>query len=620
MKRRNLLFISLFCFSALAQADDIENMDAGWHAEIQHSTGAQAEALEAWRADGFGIFLHWSANTVLQGRWEGKELTRDLWGEWMMRRAGISVEAYADAVKALHPVDFDAEAWADLIEETGFKYMVFVSKHHDGFSWFDTKVSDFNSVDHPTDFSEDVFGSLSHAVQQRGIKSGFYYSHGMDWHAPGGRGGPKGRSHEAYFDEVVLPHLNELTTKYGPQYIAWFDLGAPEDLAKKCLAMVREHQPDILVSSRLCSGMGDFNTNGDSQIPTVPVDEAWETCMTFNHHWAWYPADRDQKKSSDIIQMLAKIRSRGGNLLLNVGPDSRGRIPMREQVALKQVGRWLKKNGESIYGAKLTAYSDLPWGVCTQRPGKLYAHLLTLPSMGELFVPGLASKVTGAYFLADPKKQALPVVAVKGGYRVDLGRIDIPCEALSDADTVVVLTYIGALEIDPKPVLDQDLENRFIVKQANRRGDVTIKDLRRKPVEIHPGLEKPRYDEFAFGFTQSDAALEWSFDVTDANTFMASIEVANLTEAPISMRLTLGAQHVDIDVPVTVMNERDWRWFKEVPVGLFDGAEGMDQRLVLTLNTPLVQEVSAPKDHRGYGLMIKSVTLTSALPLKLNAD
>jgi alpha-L-fucosidase len=216
-----LMICSVTGYCQEIEEDGEDYMSSGWHSEIKEAT-SRKEAVQAWRNDGFGVLSFWSSSTVFQGRWNDRELSRDLWGEWLMKRAGVPIEDYEAALKKYNPSQFDADEWADLYKEAGFRYMVFIAKQHDGFAWWHSKAKKYNIVDHTEKYNVDVFGELCKAVGKRGIKPGFYYSHGMDWHSPGGRWGPPGRTREEYFEAVVLPHLRELAGEYGPQYVGFF--------------------------------------------------------------------------------------------------------------------------------------------------------------------------------------------------------------------------------------------------------------------------------------------------------------------------------------------------------------------------------------------------------------
>jgi alpha-L-fucosidase len=597
---------------------EMENL---WHKNTTKRDG-MAGAIRAWCDDGFGIFMHFSASTAFQGRYHGKELEKDLWGEWLMKRAEIPIPVYEAQTHEWDPDQFDADAWADAIAASGCRYFVFTTKHHDGLAMFKSEAGPYNIVDHTRFEKGDLFAQLSEAVRARGVKPGFYYSHHLDWHEPGGAGGPEGRTLDQYADALALPHLEELTTRYGQQYIAWFDCGGPEALAARCEALVRQNQPEIMVCSRVGGGLGDFSSEGDCQVPPVRIEGAWETCMTLTQHWAWFPQDRDHKPAGEVIRMLAAIRSRGGNLLLNIGPDVRGRIAVRDQVVLKQVGDWLAAHGDAIFGVRASPYGDLPWGVCTWRPGTLYLHLFCLPSQDNLFLPGFQSKITRAYFLADRQQQPLLVRTVPGGVEIDVTSVPTFAESANADDTVIALDYEGTLAVDPKPVLDHDLDNRFIPALATEQNSVALRSFRRPHVTDHGTVAYCPHDDYAHGFDTPEAGLRWTVANTEANTFYVNLEYANLTGKPVRVTLSIGGRQLTAALPVTITHDRDWRWFRSEIIGHLDVAAGHDQVIEFTVSQPISDTDRLPSyladDRPGTehdGFMLKAVTLKSLAPL-----
>jgi hypothetical protein len=360
-----------------------------------------------------------------------------------------------------------------------------------------------------------------------------------------------------YFDKVVYQHLRELNLNYGKQTVCWFDLGAPtKETAKKCITTLRETNPYIMISSRVGFGLGDFSTGGDAYVPPVPQEGAWETCMTFTHHWAWYPEDTKTKTPQDIIQMLARIRSRGGNLLLNLGPDVRGKITFKEKNCLKKVGDWLKLNGDSIYGVRATAFADLPWGVCTGKPGKLFLHILELPNLDYIYIPGINANVTGAYILADKKKTPLKIEKDEyGGRKIYL--YDADSSLIDYIDTVVVLTYEGDLTVGSTPVLDNDLPLRLVPQLAKQR-KVRCTKTRLKPITDHAGIEEPMYAQYAYGFGNEGAGVDWKFNCIATNAFYLNIKYSNLTDTTIKGTVTIGDHKYTVTMPPTSITPADY--------------------------------------------------------------
>jgi hypothetical protein len=647
MKRKTALAAALsvllagLCHPVCAEEKPLSN--EAWYA--QHK--APDEAVRQWKDLGLEIFVHWSAGTVFQGRYwpesdreagrPPKEFQRDLWGEWIKARAGIPQETYDAALKSWNPKDFDAEEWAGILADSGAKLVVYIAKHHDGFAHFRSKANDFNTCDWGK-FHTDVFGELCPALRKHGVKTGFYYSHGKDWR----HNTKTARDHAtpeemAYFEKIVYPQLRELTTRYGPQEVAWFDLGARSEFARKCVEIVRAANPDIMISSRVGQRMGDFSTGGDAYVPFVPEKvQPWETCMTFSYHWAWYPEDRKYKIPTHVIRMLANVRSKGGNLLLNVGPDVRGRIPFQEKFCLEKLGAWLKRNGESIYGARATPYAgDQPWGVCTTKPGKLFLHLFKLPGIDSVFVPGIQSKIKSAYILADKSKTPLKTTPAEFGLKVDLyhakpGFIDY-------RDTVVVLEYGGDLNLDTVTVLDNDLDNRFIPLLAeNTKSVKTSKNTRLTPVIDHGGVQEPRYYAYSYGYSKPDAVTTWKFRAAEDNYFYLNVKYANLTGETVEAVLTVDGTTIPVTLPPTHKDPPKSKDFFDtllvprpvslrngspvevpMPVAIKKGAEhAMSFQLAEASRKPALDQAPRKAGRKlRASFMLESITLKPAYPL-----
>jgi alpha-L-fucosidase len=437
-----------------------------------HTTAAQPAASKplsqdekmAWfREAKFGLFIHWGLYAVPAGTWKGQQIQGI--GEWIMNRAKIPVKEYEQLAGQFNPVKFNAEEWVQMAEDAGMKYIVITSKHHDGFAMYGSKVTKYNIVD-ATPFHRDPLKELAAACAKHNIRFGFYYSQSQDWHEPGGAGNTwdfpadaeksTSGAYDQYLREKAEPQVKELLTGYGPVCLIWFDTARMMDVngrAQRFLEICRTLQPACLIDGRLGT-KGDYRSMGDNAIPNQVVHEDWEVPATLNNTWGYKSYDNNWKTSEDLTFKLVDIVSKGGNYLLNVGPTAEGLIPQPSQDNLRTVGRWLKVNGASIYGAGPTPFGEelgapdpdgkkdkkgnpafsakKDWR-CTTKPGKLYVHLFTWPS-GSFELPATKGTVTKAYLLADPQKQTLAVK--QNGQKWS---ISLPATAPDKTDSVLVL-------------------------------------------------------------------------------------------------------------------------------------------------------------------------------------
>ncbi len=424
-------------------------------------TAEAKEARLAWfREAKYGLFIHWGLYALPAGEWEGKRV-RGI-GEWIMFRAQIPVPVYEGLAKQWNPVKFDPDAWVELAQAAGMKYIVITSKHHDGFALYDSKVSAFDVVD-ATPFKRDILKELAAACAKRGMRLGFYYSQAQDWHEKNGMGntwdfGPdEKKDYDQYLRDKAEPQVRELLTGYGPVALVWFD--TPRQMTpergQRFTDIVRTTQPQTLIDGRL-GVAGDYVSTGDNFIPGEVSPDAWETPATINHTWGYRKDDHDWKSPGDVVFKLVDIVSKGGNYLLNVGPTAEGVIPQPSQDTLRTVGRWLKTNGEAVYGTGATPWGDElgektsrgtkdlrgnplflarnEWRVTT-KPGKLYFTFFHEPRV-PFDLPPMKNAVKRAYQLADGQ----PIETKTEGGRTQL-LISRP--VLDPTGTVIVVEIEG---------------------------------------------------------------------------------------------------------------------------------------------------------------------------------
>lgn len=395
----------------------------------------------------FGVFLHWGVYSMM-----GQ-------GEWVMNNRSINYEEYAKIPGGFYPQYFDAEEWVKAFQEAGVKYITITSRHHDGFSMFHSKVSDGYNIVDATPFKRDVLKELAAACEKYGIKLNFYYSH-LDWHrldypiGSSGRalGRPTNQQNWQSYYKFMNDQLTELLTNYGSIGAIWFDgvwdhagdatpfnwqleeqYALIHRLQPSCLIGNNHHKDlnpgeDIQIFERDLPGQ---NTAGYSGGMTVSNTVPLESCQTMSDSWGFNITDTHYKSKEELIQMLVRAAGMNANLLLNIGPQSDGRLPAMALSRLKDMGDWLKVYGETIYGTRGGLVAPHEWGVTTQKDNKLYVHIMKLDD-SALFLPLNDVKVKKAQVFKD----GTPVRMVKSkeGLLLELGCVP------DDVDYVVELT------------------------------------------------------------------------------------------------------------------------------------------------------------------------------------
>lgn len=381
-------------------------------------------SLTEFQADRFGMFIHFGAYSA-SGR-----------SEWLRSHEEMDVETYQQYIDLFNPQPGCARQWARLAKEAGMKYGVLTAKHHDGFCLFDSRHTDYSTA---RTIGRDLVAEFVEAFRAEGLKVGLYYST-IDWHHPdyphyGDLLHPlrrdeslKGASHEVKnYVKFLHDQVCELLSGYGKIDIMWFDFSynnAPESglpamkgptwEAEELVRKIKELQPGILINNRLGSngGMmeadpapyaGDF-TSPEQLVPPKGLKNAagepipWESCMTLTSSWSY--SRNHHKTAKVLVRALIECISKGGNLLLNAGPNAKGIIPAPSAKVLREMGDWLRDNGEGIFGCGPSSLPKPDWGLLTAKGDKLYAHILE-PVIGPVPLVGLEGKVKGAKLLSD---------------------------------------------------------------------------------------------------------------------------------------------------------------------------------------------------------------------------
>ncbi|MEJ2704586.1 MAG: alpha-L-fucosidase, partial [Sedimentisphaerales bacterium] len=350
---------------------------------------ASAADVQAWRAMRFGLFIHWGPVSL-----KGTEIGWSRGGERRGRNdkttGSVPVEVYDNLYKQFNPVKFNADEWVQIAKDAGMKYLVFTSKHHDGFSMFDSQLTDYKITNSP--FKRDVVKELADACHKAGLKLGFYYSP-VDWHHPDYR-----TENHAHYIKYLHGQLRELCSNYGKVDIIWFDGlgGTAEDWdSPNLIKMIRQLQPHVIINNR--AGLPADHDTPEQRIGKFQTDRPWETCMTICRQWAWKPNDQ-MKSLKQCIDTLVRVVGGDGNFLFNVGPMPDGRIEPRQVERLKEMGAWLKEYGQTIYGTRGGPFRPGTWGASTHKGNSIYVHVLDWPE-DRLILPAIPKKIIASNVL-----------------------------------------------------------------------------------------------------------------------------------------------------------------------------------------------------------------------------
>lgn len=377
------------------------------------------QAREQFRDHGFGVFIHWGVYSML-GR-----------GEWVLNRDDVGLDEYTKLAAGFYPSRFDADSWVKAIKDSGAEYITFTTRHHDGFSMFDSEHSDYNIVD-ATPFKRDVLKELADACERHDLKLHLYYSQ-LDWsrddYVPLGRTGhDKSRRLDGSWADYLTfmdKQLTELLTNYGPIGAIWYDGmwdrdeipgGMDPDLwnLDHQYALIHRLQPSCLIGSNHHSNTFDgediqiferdkpgenFAGYSEQDISSLPL----ETCQTMNESWGYRITDDNYKSSDDVIRYLVETAGRNANLLLNIGPRPDGSLPGKALGILSSLGDWMKIYGETIKGTRASAVAARDWGAVTHRGNTMYVHVLNA-SDNTIYIPYRGNRLTSATTFTDGKK------------------------------------------------------------------------------------------------------------------------------------------------------------------------------------------------------------------------
>ncbi len=387
--------------------------------------------MQWWGEARFGLFIHWGPISL-----KGTEIS---WsrspGPNGAPGGTVPAAEYDSLYKRFNPTNFDAKAWAELAKASGAKYVVFTTKHHDGFCEFDTKLTNYKITSLESPFRRDVVKELAEACTNSGLHFGAYYSQ-PDEHHPDYRG-PRHQRYVSYFQGQV----RELLSQYGLVDILWFDGldGTAEDWgAPKLFDTIHKLQPQTLINNR-CGLPGDFDTP-EQRVGTFQLNRPWESCITLGRQWSWKPDDRI-KTLKECIDMLVRCAGGDGNLLLNVGPSPDGSIEPRQAERLREIGRWLGRYGGALYGTRGGPWKPTAEFASTRKANTIFIHILGWDG-DTLELPGLPEKIVASSLLTGGTAH---VEQTAGGISVH-----VPRPFRQPLDTILSLTIQGsALDLAP---------------------------------------------------------------------------------------------------------------------------------------------------------------------------
>ena len=360
-------------------------------------TSENLQARKDFQDNKFGVFLHWGIYSMTAQ------------GEWYMNNRNLHRDEYAKLASGFYPSKFDAAQWVSQIKASGAKYITITSRHHDSFSMFDTKESDFDIVD-ATPFKRDVIKELAEECQKQGIKLHFYYSH-LDWKREDypvggtgkGTGRPQGKENWDTYYQFMNNQLTELLTNYGPIGAIWFDgvWDHPESFdwqLEEQYALIHKLQPSCLIGNnhhrtpyagedfqmfeRDLPGENKAGFSEGQEVSALPL----ETCETMNKTWGYNIEDQHYKPTKTLIQLLVRAAGKNANLLMNIGPQPNGELPAIAVQRMKKMGEWMATYGETIYGTRGGDVAPHPWGVSTRKGNRLFIHILDHPD-ASLYIP-----------------------------------------------------------------------------------------------------------------------------------------------------------------------------------------------------------------------------------------
>jgi len=531
----------------------------------QAETTAQRDRRMGWWRDArFGMFIHWGLYSIPAGSWTGKPYGGA--SEWLISNANIKIQDWEPLQAQFNPVNYNPKAWARTAKAAGMRYVVITSKHHEGFALWDSPLTNWDIGGTP--YGKDLLKPLVNACRAEGLKIGFYYSI-MDWHHPdylprrAWDPRPETPADFGRYVDFMKGQVKDLMTRYGRIDVLWFD-GEWEntwtnEAGIELERMVRSIQPQIIINNRVAHSRsdaadapGDFGTP-EQEIPgTGRPGLDWESCMTMNGSWGFHAGDTNWKSATQLIQNLVDCTSKGGNYLLNVGPTSLGEIPTPSINRLREVGSWLTRHGEAIYGAGAGPFPRaLPWGRVTRKASNLYAVVFD-PDLTSVPLTNLEGDLGTAVGVGDLESANVELRSEPEGYVLKLPVLDT-----SRLPRVVRIPLRSEPAVVVGPIRP-DGQGSFMLT-AN---DATI----------HGATARYESDKQAIGFwTNPKETVSWDVEVPAPGTYSAEIEMACETASAGSVIYAGGATR---RVEVMVKGTGGWDRFELLKLGNLTLAAG----------------------------------------------
>jgi alpha-L-fucosidase len=552
-----IFFISSFLITSCSENEKKEE-----------SNNSQTDRMEWFRDAKFGLFIHWGLYSIPAGVWNGKEIPGI--GEWIMNHAKIPVKEYAKLAKEFNPIKFDADKWVKMAKDAGMKYVVITAKHHDGFAMFHSKVSPYNIVD-ATPFKRDPMKELSDACKKYGLRFGFYYSQTQDWHEQNAAGndwdfiGDNPPNFTQYLNDKVIPQVKELLTNYGPISVLWFDTPRfmTVEQSKELANLVHKLQPNCLIDGRIGNDMGDFKTKGDNKIPTGATSSDWDTPVTMNDTWGYKKNDHNWKSVTQLIRAVVEVASKGGTYLLNVGPTSEGVIPQPSVDRLQEIGKWIKENGEAVYGTRMSPFIEEPqWGMITVKPGKMFLNVFSWPKDGTLELYGLRNKVNKVSLFSKKEELSFKQTEDKSLDHQEL-IINVPSRAPDSIVSVVELDLDGNADV-----------NNQIEQQPD--GTIILNGIQANLYKSSDSAQIKIDDTGILDWMNTKNWVSWDFVVTKPGSFkvaLGSFEVKRgsgrsrktIYEGGHKMMLSIASQNLNFNTETKINNvEKPSPYFTDI--------------------------------------------------------